>query len=182
MKNIQRTKVFISSCYDVTIISIFYGLPTPTVWTVNLLCFQPVFCMQSLDPPDSCLTLMVVPDAAYWTFKHVRWEIKLKDTNCVKTDSSSEPVLSYATAVSCNNCAVLKLSSCVSTFLAILILHCLCMVTYQVHCVVIGIAASIESGEGADMIPTILPEHDLMKTINNQQSKLTWRSRFHCWM
>ena len=42
--------------------------------------------------------------------------------------------------------------------------------THHVHCVVIGIAASIESGEGADMIPTIIPKHDQMKTIDIQQS------------
>ena len=42
--------------------------------------------------------------------------------------------------------------------------------TYQVHCVVIGVAASIEPGEGADMIPAILPKHDQMKPIYIQQT------------
>ena len=66
--NLDIEKIFIEPkflFFHVMIISTLYGEPRPTVCTVNLLCFQPVFCMQSLDPPDSCLTLIVVPVAAY---------------------------------------------------------------------------------------------------------------------
>ena len=43
----------------------YYWVPIPMLWTVNLLWGQPVYSMQSLEPPDWCRTCTVVLAAAY---------------------------------------------------------------------------------------------------------------------
>ena len=42
--------------------------------------------------------------------------------------------------------------------------------TYNVDCVVICVSAAVESTEGADVIPSILPKHEEMKERENKQT------------
>ena len=117
MKNIRGPKYLF--LHVMTLWSYQYSMGSP-----RPRCEQWTCCVST--PCSACSRWIPRTRASPWWWSQMPhtehsnilwWEIKLENTNCVKTDSSSKPVLSYATAVSCNNCAVLKLSSSVSTFL-----------------------------------------------------------------
>ena len=51
--------------------------------------------------------------------------------------------------------------------------------TYHVDCVVICVSAAVESTEGADVIPSILPKHEEMKERENKQTLAFLEQRDH---